>query len=38
MTSTVEKLVDENQVLRGQGGVSATDIIDLSAVKLAKVA
>lgn len=37
MTVTVEKLSDENNVLRLQAGVAATDGIELSGVKLAKV-
>jgi hypothetical protein len=37
MTCAVEDLSDENQVLRQQAGVSATDTVDLSGIKLAKV-
>lgn len=37
MTGAVEKLSDENNVLRLQAGVAATDDIELSGVKLAKV-
>ena len=37
MTVTVEKLSDENNVLRLQAGVAATDEVELSGVKLAKV-
>jgi len=33
----VEDLSDGNQVLRQQAGVSATDTVDLSGIKLAKV-
>lgn len=37
LTCTVENLLDENQLWRQKAGVSATDTIDLSGVKLAKV-
>ncbi len=37
MTCAVEDLSHENQVLRQQAGVSATDTVDLSGIKLAKV-
>lgn len=37
MTGTVEKLSDENNALRLQAGVAATDEIELSGIKLAKV-
>ena len=37
MTGAVEKLSDENNALRLQAGVAATDDIELSGVKLAKV-
>jgi len=33
----VQDLSHENQVLRQQAGVSATDTVDLSGIKLAKV-
>lgn len=37
MTGTVEKLSDENNALRLQAGMAATDEIELSGIKLAKV-
>lgn len=37
MTGAIEKLSDENSALRQQAGVAATDEVELSGVKLAKV-
>ena len=37
MTEEVEQLVEENRQLRKKAGLSPSDTIDLSAVKLAKV-
>ena len=37
MTCAVEDLSNETQVLRQQAGVPATDTVDLSGIKLAKV-
>lgn len=37
MTGTIEKLSDENGLLRQQAGLAAADHIDISGVQLAKV-
>lgn len=37
MTGAIEKLSDENNALRRQSGMAATDDIELCGVRLAKV-
>ena len=37
MTGGIEKLADENHALRQQSGMAATDDVELSGIRLAKV-